>query len=91
MRPLRFYIFSKNFSSSSLRFCLYYYGGEEMKKYGRIHDQKSTAWPGDCLRLDPENRLCSEWDSVTIRKFPLASWNDMGWQVLDDFCMEHIM
>ncbi|MDE6107407.1 MAG: hypothetical protein K2F83_01865 [Oscillospiraceae bacterium] len=62
-----------------------------MKKYGMIANRKGTAWPRDCLRLDPENRLCSEWDSVTIRKFPLASWNDMGMQVLDDFCLEHIM
>ena len=58
---------------------------------GVITDRKRTAWPKSCLRLDPENRLCSEWDAVTIRKFPLASWQDMGWQVLDDFCLEHIM
>ncbi len=62
-----------------------------MKEIGVTANRQRTAWPRDCLRLDPENRLCSEWDSVTIRMFPVASWNDMGWQVLDDFCLEHIM
>ena len=54
-------------------------------------EKKATAWPEDCLRLDPENRLCSQWDSVTIRKFPLATREEMGFRVLDDFCQEHIM
>lgn len=82
---------SKKFLLSPGTFCPYYHGGEEMKKNGMITNRKETAWPSDCLRLDPENRLCSEWDAVTIRKFPLASWHDMGWQVLDDFCVEHIL
>ena len=43
-----------------------------MRKRDVIVNRERTAWPTDCLRLDPENRLCSEWDSVTIRKFPLA-------------------
>lgn len=47
--------------------------------------------PRDTIRLDPERRLCSQWDSTSIRMFPLASWDDMGFQVLDDFCLEHIM
>lgn len=83
--------FSKKSLLSPSTFCPYYHGGEEMKKNGMITNRKETAWPSDCLRLDPENRLCSEWDAVTIRKFPLASWHDMGWQVLDDFCVEHIL
>ena len=62
-----------------------------MRKRDVTVNRERTAWPTDCLRLDPENRLCSEWDSVTIRKFPLAPWQDMGWQVLDDFCVEHIL
>lgn len=62
-----------------------------MRKRDVTVNRERTSWPTDCLRLDPENRLCSEWDSVTIRKFPLASWQDMGWQVLDDFCVEHIL
>ena len=53
--------------------------------------KKRTSRPADSLRLDPENRLCSQWDATSIRKFPLASWQDMGWQVLDDFCVEHIL
>lgn len=54
------------------------------------HRTYATAY-SECLRLDPELRLCSQWDSVSIRKFPLASWHSVGWQVLDDFCLEHIM
>ncbi|WP_251445939.1 hypothetical protein [Vermiculatibacterium agrestimuris] len=53
--------------------------------------KKRTARPADSLRLDPENRLCSQWDATSIRKFQLASWERMGFQVLDDFCQEHIM
>jgi len=58
---------------------------------GFTANRKKTARPGDTLRLDPENRLCSQWDATTIRKFPVASWERMGFQVLDDFCHEHIM
>lgn len=54
-------------------------------------ERKKTARPADSLRLDPEKRLCSQWDATSIRKFPLASWERMGFQVLDDFCHEHIM
>ena len=54
-------------------------------------NKKRTARPADILRLDPEKRLCSQWDATSIRKFPLASWDRMGVQVLDDFCQEHIM
>ncbi len=43
-----------------------------------------------CLRLDPEKRLCPQTDAVSIRKFPLASREEMGFRVLDDFCEEHI-
>ncbi len=53
--------------------------------------RRFTARSDDSLRLDPEKRLCSQWDSTGIRKFPLAPWGAMGFQVLDDFCHEHIM
>lgn len=65
-------------------------GGEDMTK--RVVKQRpKTAWPEDSLRLDPENRLCSEWDAVTIRKFSVADREEMGVRVLDNFCWEHIM
>ena len=67
------------------------YGITDGMMDGTIENRWATAWPRDCLRMDPEHRLCSEWDAVTIRQFPLASWHDLGWQVLDDFGMEHIM
>lgn len=57
---------------------------------GYFAEKEKTAQPGDTLRLDPELRLCSEWDATSIRKFRLASWDEMGYQVLDDFCHEHI-
>lgn len=61
-----------------------------MKQQTHRERPSVTAY-SDCLRLDPERRLCSQWDTVSIRKFPLASWELVGWQVLDDFCQEHIM
>ncbi len=58
---------------------------------GFVQWHYATAWPSNSFRLDPEKRLCSQWDSTGIRKFPLAFWGQMGFQVLDDFCMEHMM
>lgn len=43
-----------------------------------------------CSRLDPEQRICPQHDSVSIRKFRLADRKHMGMQVLDNFCEEHI-
>ena len=42
------------------------------------------------LRLDPERRLCPQVDSESIALFPLASREEMGFRVLDNFCEEHI-
>ena len=42
------------------------------------------------LRLDPELRLCPLFDSESIALFPLASREEMGFRVLDNFCEEHI-
>ena len=66
-------------------------GGEDMDEPIVKKRRKKTAWPEDSLRLDPENRLCSEWDAVTIREFPVADREEMGGRVLDNFCQEHIM
>lgn len=43
-----------------------------------------------CLRLDPEKRLCPETDSASIRKSRVASREQMGFRVVDNFCEEHI-
>ena len=66
------------------------FGGDGMET-GISVKRKKTAWPESSFRLDPENRLCPQFDSTGIRMFPVASWEDMGRQVLDDFCQEHIM
>ena len=42
------------------------------------------------LRLDTELRLCPQFDSESIALFPLASREEMGFRVLDNFCEEHI-
>lgn len=60
-----------------------------MKKREENRHEK-TAWPEDCLRLEPDKRLCSEVDNVSIRKFPLPSWEEMGVRVLDDCARENI-
>ena len=43
------------------------------------------------LRLEPEKRLCPAFDPVTVAEFRVASREDMGYRVLDNFCEEHIM
>lgn len=60
-----------------------------MEKKGR-NGHEETAWPRDCLRLEPDKRLCSEVDDVSIRKYPLPSWEEMGVRVLDDCARENI-
>ncbi|MBR0281396.1 MAG: hypothetical protein IJQ81_07365 [Oscillibacter sp.] len=42
------------------------------------------------LRLDPEKRLCPEYDAVTIKRYRAAAPGKMGFRVLDNFCEEHI-
>lgn len=53
-----------------------------------MHEKPKTQM--SCLRLEPENRLCPQTDSVGIRKFRVASREQMGFRVVDDFCQEHI-
>ena len=53
-----------------------------------MHKKPKTQM--SCLRLEPENRLCPQTDSVGIRKFRVASREQMGFRVVDDFCEEHI-
>lgn len=43
------------------------------------------------LRLEPEKRLCPQFDPVSIALFPVADREDMGLRVLDNCCEEHIM
>ncbi len=44
----------------------------------------------ECIRLDPEEALCPAFDSVSIKKFPMACPEEMGFRVLDNFPEEHI-
>jgi len=43
-----------------------------------------------CIRLDPEERLCPEYDSTGIKLFPAPDRKEMGVPVLDNFPEEHI-
>lgn len=54
------------------------------------HGSKSPK-AGPELRLDPEDRLVSKFDSESIAKFPIASEEEMGFRVKDDCAEEHIM
>ena len=45
---------------------------------------------GPCFRLDPEQRVCPQFDAVSIAKFPVAERDSMGFRVLDDCAEEHI-
>ena len=42
-------------------------------------------------RLNPQTRLCPQFDSVGIALFPVANRGEMGVRVLDNCCEEHIM
>ena len=43
------------------------------------------------LRLDPESRLCPEFDAVSIKKFAAPDAGEMGMRVLDNCAEEHMM
>ena len=42
------------------------------------------------LRLDPERRLCPQFDSCSIAKFPVGKRDKMGLRVVDNCVEEHI-
>ncbi|MEY8386602.1 hypothetical protein AALC17_04770 [Oscillospiraceae bacterium 38-13] len=42
------------------------------------------------LRLEPEKRMCPIVDPDSIYKYPLATAEEMGFRVLDNFPEEHI-
>lgn len=43
------------------------------------------------LRLDPQQRLCPAFDSVSIKLFAAPDAGEMGMRVLDNCAEEHIM
>ena len=43
-----------------------------------------------CIRIDPEERLCPAYDSVSIKKFSAPGMGEMGMRVLDNFPEEHM-
>ena len=46
---------------------------------------------GDCIRLDPELRVCTKFDSTSTAKFRTAKPGQMGVLVVDDCAEEHTM
>ena len=38
----------------------------------------------ECVRLDPEQRLCPEFDSTSIKRFAAPEPEEMGFRVLDN-------
>lgn len=44
----------------------------------------------DCVRLDPETRLCPAYDSTGIKLFAAPDRKEMGVYVVDNFPEEHI-
>jgi hypothetical protein len=53
--------------------------------------KKGQALPSmESLRLDPEQRLCAKFDSVSVAKFPVAPRDKMGVRVVDNCPEEHI-
>lgn len=44
----------------------------------------------ECVRLNPEDRICPEFDSTGIKLFAAPDREEMGVRVLDNFPEEHI-
>ena len=53
--------------------------------------KKKRSAPTVDLRLDPESRLCPEFDAVSIKKFAAPDAGEMGMRVLDNCAEEHMM
>ena len=45
----------------------------------------------DQIRMDPEQRICPEFDHTSIKKFAAPDREEMGVRVLDDCAEEHQM
>lgn len=45
----------------------------------------------DQMYLDPEQRICSQFDSTSIANYPIAKPRKMGMRVQDNCAEEHIM
>ncbi|MEG1683113.1 MAG: hypothetical protein RR295_04730 [Oscillospiraceae bacterium] len=53
---------------------------------------KKTSTDGfPTLRLDPQETLCPQFDSMSIALFPVAKPGEMGLPIVDDCCFEHRM
>jgi len=52
---------------------------------------KKEFWKAEDLRLNPRQRLCSNFDEQSIARFPLAAPDEMGFRVVDNCAEEHIM
>lgn len=44
----------------------------------------------DCIRIDPQQRLCPAFDEASIKLFAAPDREEMGVRVLDNFPEEHI-
>ena len=52
---------------------------------------KEQNIPTEDLRLDPEKRICPDFDATSIKLFPAPDREEMGVRVLDNCAEEHIM
>lgn len=57
----------------------------------RTRHNAANTEPKTDLRVNPENRVCPQFDSTGIAKFSRADRGEMGVRVLDDCAFEHIM
>lgn len=44
----------------------------------------------ECIRINPEQRLCPAFDSTSIKLFRAPESGEMGMRVVDNFPEEHI-
>lgn len=56
---------------------------------GMIPDADVMDYPeGDNVRLDPEKRVCPEYDQHSVKEYDLPS-REMGWRVIDNCAEEN--
>lgn len=70
----------------SIRTAAFFKPGHTVKGVKTMRQKKEM----DCIRLDPEQRLCPEFDSVSIKRFAAPDHDEMGVRVVDNFPEEHI-
>ena len=62
-----------------------------VRSVNQAEKKRPSLTMAEDLRLSPQLRLCSKFDSNSIARFPVAELDEMGVRVVDNCAEEHIM